>query len=85
VIAYRAVDLVSARLQVKLHGSGLVKTQIGVKFLLNALALNLKIVLNGTIIVTLKTRDSAAGSEAGIAISYSVRPTSVVEATAKVY
>jgi hypothetical protein len=42
MVAYWAVDFVSAWLQVKLYGLGFTRAQVGLKCLLNALALNLE-------------------------------------------
>ncbi len=56
MVAHWAVDFVSAWLQVKLHGLGFTRAQVGLKCFLNALALNLKIMLGGTIISNFDTR-----------------------------
>ena len=45
MVAHWAVDFASAWLQVKLYGVGFTRTQVGLKCLLNALALNLEFFL----------------------------------------
>ena len=50
MVAHWAVDFVGAWRQIKLHGLGFARAQIGLKFLLNPLTLNLKVMLGGTII-----------------------------------
>jgi hypothetical protein len=45
MVAHWAVDFVSAWRQIKLHGLGFARAQIGLKFFLDALTLNLKVML----------------------------------------